>query len=193
MKMLAAFLLVASAATAEEAKKPSAAEQEMMEKWVKAGTPGPEHQKMAKMAGKWKAKVTNWMAPGAPPQTSDATTEYRTIMGGRYLEQEFHGTMGPDQPFEGHGIDGFDNVTKEHFGTWIDSMSTSAMILRGKCAEGKKCTLKGKMADPIAGKEVPVSTVMTVKDDNNFTWEMHTPGPDGKPFKSLEIVYTRAP
>ena len=32
---------------------------------------------------------------------------------------------------------------------------------------------------------------MTVKDDNNFTWEMHSPGPDGKPFKSLQIDYTR--
>jgi hypothetical protein len=193
MKLAAFLLLAAAAASADEAKKaPSPEEQAIMEKYMKAATPGPEHQKMAKMVGKWKLKVTSWMAPGAPPMTSEGTAEYRTIMGGRFLEEEVHGTMAGDQPFEGRGVDGYDNVTKEHFGTWIDNMGTSAMMMRGKCAgEGKKCTMKGKMADPIAGKEVPVSSTMTVKDDNNFTWEMHSPGPDGKPFKSLQIDYTR--
>jgi len=51
MKIAAAFLLCATAALAEEAKKPSPEEQAMMEKYVKAATPGPEHQQLAKMAG----------------------------------------------------------------------------------------------------------------------------------------------
>ncbi len=87
---------------------------------------------------------------------------------------------------------GYDNVTKERFGTWVDSMSTGAMVMKGKCAAGaKKCTLKGKVSDAVAGKEVPVSETVTMKDDNNFTFEMQGLGPDGKMFKTLEIVYTR--
>ncbi len=193
MKLVAALVMVASAAAlAEEPKKPSAEEQAMMEKYVKAGTPGPEHQQMAKLAGKWKMQVTSWMQPGAPPMKSEGTAEYRTILGGRYLEGEAHGDMG-GQPFEGRALEGYDNVTGERFGTWIDSMSTTAMLLKGKCrAAAKKCTMSGKVSDPMAGKPVTVTTITTVKDDDHFVMEMLAPGPGGKPFKTMEIVYTRA-
>jgi hypothetical protein len=39
---------------------------------------------------------------------------------------------------------------------------------------------------------VPVTSVMTAKDDKTYVFEMTGPGPDGKQFKTLEIVYTRA-
>ncbi len=198
MKIAVAFLVLASASALADEAKPaakehSAAEKEMMEKYTKAATPGPEHQQMAKMAGKWKLQVVAWMAPGAPPMKSEGTAEFRTILGGRYLEQEVHGSMG-DQPFEGRGLEGFDNITKTRFGTWVDSMGTGPMVMKGKCAAGAKtCTMKGKVSDAIAGKEITVSQTMTIKDDNSFTFEMQGPGPDGKQFKSLEILYTRQP
>ena len=111
--------------------------------------------------------------------------------GGRYLQQEVRGNMN-GQTFEGMGVEGYDNVTKERFGTWVDNMGTGAMIVRGKCgADAKKCTLKGKVSDAIAGKEVPVSQTLTMNGDNSFTFEMQGPGPDGKMFKTLEILYTR--
>jgi len=192
-RIAAAALLLTAASVAAQAqeKKPSAAEQAMMEKYMKAATPGPEHQRLAKLAGKWKLEVTSWMAPGAPPQKSEAAAEFKPIFGGRYLQQEVKGNM-MDQPFEGMGIEGFDNVTQERFGTWVDNMSTGAMVVRGKCAtDAKKCTLKGKVSDAAAGKEVPVSETVTVASDDKFTFEMHGPGPGGKDFKMLEIVYTR--
>src|SRR5881398_962772 len=68
MKIAAALVLISFAALAEEAKteakKMSPEEQAMMDKYMKAATPGPEHQQMAKMVGKWNLKVTAWMAPG---------------------------------------------------------------------------------------------------------------------------------
>jgi hypothetical protein len=36
-----------------------------------------------------------------------------------------------------------------------------------------------------------VTETVTIKDDNTFTFEMQGPGPDGKMFKTLEILYTR--
>jgi hypothetical protein len=160
---------------------------------MKAATPGPVHQQMAKMAGKWKLQTTMWMAPGAPPMKSEGTAEFTSILGGRFLQQEVHGNMG-DQPFEGRGLDAYDNVTKTHESSWVDNMGTGMMVMKGRCAPtAKSCTMKGKVADAVAGKDVPVTSTMTVKDDNTFTFEMTGPGPDGKPFKNLEIVYTRAP
>jgi len=197
MKIAAALVVISFAALAEEAKteakKMSPEEQAMMDKYMKAATPGPEHQQMAKMVGKWNLKVTAWMAPGAPPQTSNGTAEFRSILGGRYIEQEAKGDMA-GQPFEGKGLEGYDNVTHEHWGTWVDTMTTGVMSMKGKCkADAKKCTESGKMSDAVAGKAVPVSTTMTMKDDNTMVFEMTGPGPDGKPFKTMEIVYTRAP
>ncbi len=186
-----ALLLIGSAALADEAKKPSAAEQAAMEKMMKAGTPGPEHQQMAKMVGKWKVTTKTWSAPGKPGDASERAAEYRTLYGGRYLEETMTGKM-DGMDIEGRGIEGYDNVTKEYFGTWIDNMSTSFMFTRGKC-KADKCTFRGKMTDPVAGKEVPVNTTMTRKDDNTYVWEMTQPGPDGKQFKSMEMTYTRQP
>jgi len=103
-RISAAALLLAAASVAARAQepkasgqKPTAEEQAMMEKYIQAATPGPEHQRLAKLAGKWKLQVTSWMAPGAPPQKSEATAEFKTILGGRYLHQEVKGNM-MDQP-----------------------------------------------------------------------------------------------
>src|SRR5437868_13230878 len=196
-----ALLLAAAVALAGRAQdagtKPagqpqmSPEEQAAMEKYMQAATPGPEHQKLAKLAGKWKLQFTSWFAPGAAPQKSEGTAEFKTILGGRYVQQEVKGDMS-GHPFEGIGTMGFDNVTKERFATWTDSMSTGLMVMRGKCpADAKKCTTKGHMSDAIAGKEVPFSETTTMTDDDHFTFELRRPGPDGKQFNMMEIVYTR--
>ena len=59
-------------------------------------------------------------------------------------------------------------------------------------ADAKKCTYKGTMPDAVAGKAVPVTEIVTYTDDDHFSFEMHGPGPGGKNFKMMEIVYTRA-
>lgn len=193
MKLAAAALcLLAGAALADAKKEMSAEEKAMMEKYVKAATPGPAHQKMAKMAGRWKAKVTSWMSPGAPPTVSDGSAEFRPLLGGRYLEQKFKGDMG-GHPFEGMGVDGYDNVTGERWGTWVDSMSTGPMLMKGKCPpEATTCTMSGEVSDAVQGKAVAFTSTMTVKDDDSFTFELSGPAPDGKVYKMMEIQYTRA-
>jgi hypothetical protein len=181
----------AGTSSAAQPHQMSAAEQEIMEKYTKAATPGPEHQKLAKLAGTWKMQVTAWMTPGAPPEKSEGTAEFKPILGGRYLVQEVKSTMG-GQPFEGQGTMGFDNVTQERFATWTDNMSTGLLVMRGKCpADAKKCTMRGQGSDAMAGKMVSFTETTTMTDDNNFTFEMRGPGPDGKQYKMLEIKYAR--
>jgi hypothetical protein len=169
----------------------SPAEQAMMQKYMEAATPGPEHQKLAKLAGKWKMQVTAWPMPGAPPEKSEGTAEFKPILGGRYVVQEVKATMA-GQPFEGQGTMGFDNVTKERFSTWTDNMSTGLLVMRGKCpADAKKCTTRGQTSDAMAGKMVSFAGTTTMTDDNDFTFELRGPGPDGKQYKMIEIKYTR--
>jgi Protein of unknown function (DUF1579) len=175
-------------AAAPAAGQPSA---EDMAKWQASMTPGPQHQHLAKMAGDWTYVNTMWMAPGAPPTKSEGTMHAEMTMGGRYLEEHWSGTM-MGQPFEGHGIDAYDNVTGKYEGTWVDNMGTGIMTSTGTCDDASKsCTYTSTMSDPIAGKKSDARMVVSWIDDNSFKFEMFAAGPDGKEMKGMEIVAKR--
>lgn len=187
---LCAAALITTVSIADD-KKPALDQNAMMEVYMKAATPGPVHAEMAKMAGKWKLDVTSWMAPGAPPEKSTGTAEFKTILGGRFLQQEVKSEMG-GMPFEGMGIEGYDNVSKERFGMWVDNMGTGGMVMKGKCGVGEKvCKFSGSYNDPMTGKAKRVREVLTMNNDNSFAFEMWGPDEAGKEFKVLQIVYTR--
>jgi hypothetical protein len=177
-------------ASAQEAGARSAAGR-AMEAQTKAATPGPEHRALAKLEGKWTLQILSWPTPDSPALKSEATGELTPVVGGRYLQEKVQGKMGP-RPFEGVGIEGFNNVTLERFRTWFDSMSTGPIVLRGKCpSEAKKCAFKGTMPDPLVSRDVEVSEILTATDEDHFTRELFAPGPSGEAFKILEIAYSR--
>ena len=193
LSLAIALLLVAPGAFAQhdhgKKEAPPAMDPAMMEAMMKAGTPGDAHKKLDAFTGSWTAKITSWMAPGAQPMTMEGTSEAKWTMGGRYLEDRFSGNyMG--MPFEGLGFTGYDNVKKQYWSTWMDNMSTSMMTSSGN-GDGKSWSYVGTMSDPMTGKDARVESKITVTDDDHHTIEMWGPGPDGKMFKSMEIVYTR--
>src|SRR6185369_4380224 len=143
------------------------------------------------MAGTWDAKVTMWMAPGQEPTVSTGTSENSWVLGNREMMEKFSGTfMG--MPFSGIGYTGYDNIKKQYWGTWMDSMSTGMMMSTGSTADnGKTWKFNSSMPDPMTGKDAPVEEKITVTDKDHHTMEMWTPGPDGRTFKMMEITYTR--
>src|SRR5881397_3504201 len=58
-------------------------QQKMMEMYMKASTPGPEHARLAKASGSWDMVVTSWDDPGAPPHKDQGTAEISMMLGGR--------------------------------------------------------------------------------------------------------------
>jgi hypothetical protein len=193
---IAALLAMAAAVCAraddkQKARQPSAEEKAMMEAWMKYSTPGEVHKKMASLEGTWTTKVREWMAPGAPPQESDGTAEFKMLLGGRYLQQSFQGSM-MGQPFNGMGISGYDNAKKTTQSVWVDSAGTGMMTLSGSWdAEGKTLTETGSMDDFMTGKPMQIKGQMHMGDNDHFIYEMWMSGPDGKMFKTLDIGYTR--
>lgn len=168
----------------------SPAQMEAMKAYMAAATPGEAHKKMAKMAGKWKVKVWSQMDPSAPAETSEATAEFSTMLGGRHLVQKFNGTM-MGQPFEGRGTSSYDNVTGEYIDTWTDTMSTGISVMKGK-ANGNVITQTGSMVDAVTKKTIEMKSVGTMKSDDEMAFEMWMTGPDGKMFKCMTLDYTRA-
>jgi len=152
--------------------------------------PDEEHKQLSRLVGCWEVLIKALFEP-SKIQEEWASLETKWILDGRYLQQEVKGTMA-GQPYEGMGLMGYDNVMKERFATWADSMSTGILVMRGKCpADAKKCSTKGQTSDAVAGKMVTYTETTTFTDDNHFSFEMHGPGPGGKQFKMMEIVYTR--
>jgi len=131
------------------------------------------------------------MVPGKPPEVTEGTAEMTMVLGGRFLEQHAKGSM-MGQPFEGIGFTGYDNYKKRYVSTWMDSAGTTIMMMTGTWNEKKKsCTMTGMMDDPAFKKVVKVTSVQKMIDDDHQVFEMYSPGPDGKPMKTLEIAYTR--
>ncbi|HEU5181658.1 MAG TPA: DUF1579 domain-containing protein [Candidatus Polarisedimenticolia bacterium] len=162
-----------------------------MEAYQKAGTPGPQHQALAATAGDYDIKMKSWHDATGAPMEEAGTVRRSMALDGRVLVEELNGTM-MGQPYTGHGMMGYDNVTGKYWSTWNDSMSTALMVTEGTCdAQGKNCTFTGTYNDPV--KKTPIRTRMTTRWPSPTTeiFEMYGPAPDGKEMKMMEITYTK--
>ena len=164
----------------------------MMEAMMKAGTPSEAHKRLAAMTGTWDATVRSWMGPGQPTE-SKGTAEYKMILDGRFQTLDFNGTfMG--KPFQGHGMNGYDNAKKKYVGVWLDNMSTGMLMTESTGTgpgDGKVMEMTAVGTDPMTGKSMTSRSVMRFESDKKHVHEMYDKGPDGKEMKVMEIVYTR--
>jgi hypothetical protein len=191
---LAAVVLFAAAISlaADAPKAPSADQQAMWDKMVKAATPGPPHEMFKKMAGEWSTTVKFQSDPTQPMQESQGTSTITTLMDGRYCQEVATGQM-MGQPFSGMGILGYDNVMGRYVSTWIDNMGTGIMTGTGTAdASGKVIKWSGTMSDPVTGKPSKERMVTTITDDDHYTFEMYGTPPGGKKeMKMMTIQYSR--
>jgi hypothetical protein len=171
---------------------PQMSEEQMAEMmaWMEANKTGEHHEHLAKFAGKWKAKVKYWPDPAQEPQVSTGTMTSSMVLGGRYLHSMYQGEM-MGMPFEGAGIDAFDNVSGKYISMWMDNMSTGVMTWKGKCnGDGTVRTMYGEMTAP-DGAKIKSRTVATMVDENSQKYESFMVLPDGAEKKEMEITLTR--
>ena len=184
-------LLAATGAVAQEPPQMSPEEKAMMEAYAKAATPGKPHQLLASKVGKWQFAGKFWTEPAKPPTSSSGVAERTMMLGGRVMVERITSPSMMGQPFEGYGLAGYDNTTQEYWGTWNDTMGTGVMITKGKCDDKGACTSTGEYMDPLTGKTK--TSRMTSRDEgpDREVHEFWEKGPDGKEYKSMELVYTR--
>ena len=143
------------------------------------------------LVGNWKTESKFWMDPSQPPMTTLGKATSQLIMGGRFLQSEFTGDfMG--MPFQGLGIDGYDRVQEKFVSVWMDNMGTMIMKMEGSLDDsGKILTMTSEYIDPMTRKPSKMKTVTTIVSDTEHKFEYFTPGPDGKFFRGMEMIYTR--
>lgn len=147
--------------------------------------PGPEHAALKKnLEGTWDAV----MDTGG--QKTKTKAVYKSICGGMWLESDFEGDLG-GIPFQGHGLDGYDQTKKKHVSIWVDSMSSAPMQLEGDYNEASKTlTMTGESTGP-DGSPHKVKTVTETKDKDHFTFKMFMVQADGSEQLMFTIEYTR--
>ncbi len=183
-----------SDATAQAAGESMDADmQAMMEGFVNAGTPGPQHKQLAEhFVGDWNVKQTMWMDPGALPATQTGKDNVEAVLGGRQIRSNFSGTyMG--QPFQGLGFTGYDNVTGRYTSTWTDSMSTGTMLAYGDYDPASKTyTFKSDMPDPMHdGVKILIRMAIRIEGTDRHVFDMYETR-DGKEARTMQIEYSRA-
>ncbi len=167
------------------------ATQAMMKTWQAYASPNDNHKILDPLVGKWSQVVKWWMTPDSQPETSKGTTETQWVMGGRYLQHAATG-LAMGQPFEGMDLTGFDNGRQTYQTIWMDNMGTGMMIGEGTYDPGTKTlTDHGRFTDPMIGQR-SYRGVITFVDDVHYRYEMYVADQNGKEFRMMEIVYTRA-
>jgi hypothetical protein len=166
--------------------------QVMMEVYKKLATPGEPHKQFASLAGSWTTKTKEWMEPDKPPMESAGTCDFKVLLDGRFLQQEFTSEM-MGQPYSGVGISAYDNLRKRYVTAWIDTMTTGIFLMEGTAsADGRTITLKGQHDEP-SGGHMTHRAVWKIVDGNTQTFDMYGTHKHSKEMKMLEITYTRKP
>ena len=161
-----------------------------MKAWMDYATPGSPHKMMADETGTWNCDMTFWQEEGGKPEKATSTANIKMILGGRYQEANYQGTM-MGQPFEGKSTLAYNNASKEYTTTFIDNMGTGMMVATGKYDEKTKAMeLKGDMVNPINGKKTPYREIYTIVDATTRKMEMYDTK-NGKEYKSMEIIMTK--
>jgi hypothetical protein len=143
--------------------------------------PGPEHEILKKMEGNWDLT----MKFGG--MESKGTVTYKMDLGGLWLvsslESELFG-----QKFSGRGMDSYDPAKKKYVGLWVDSMSTSPMIMEGTYDKEKKTLTMAGEGPGMDGKPTKYKSVSVMPDDDTINVTMYI-GDGTDP--AFTIVYKR--
>ncbi|MHC0439529.1 DUF1579 domain-containing protein [Flavobacterium sp. 3-210] len=155
--------------------------------WQAYATPGEPHKLMTDEVGTWTCDMTFWYEPNGKPEKASATANVKMVLGGRYQETDYKGTI-MGSPFEGKGTLAYNNASKEYTNTFIDNMGTGMMVAVGKYDESSKSIeLKGEVVNPVTGKKAPYRELYTIVDATTRKMEMFDTK-NGAEYKSMEIV-----
>jgi hypothetical protein len=146
--------------------------------------PGPEIEKLKALEGTWDATVKMM------GNESKATATYKMGVGGMWLVSDFEGEFG-GMKFQGKGMDTYDASKKKYISVWVDSMSTSPMVMEGSYdKDGKILTMTGEGPGE-DGKPTKYKSVSEMKDKDSMLFKMYTVGKDGKDAEMMTITYKR--
>lgn len=156
----------------------------------KAAQAGPE-EALTVFAGSWTAKVKFQGEPGQPGMEGEGTETNTLAIGGKWILSDFKGTMGGN-PFEGHGVIGYDPRKEKYVSCWADSWSNSLGLSEGTYDEKSKTfTFTMEEISPETGKPVQTRHSYEIRNNDEILMTFLVAGPEGKDIPVGTIEYKR--
>ena len=179
------------ALAASEQQHEAATFEQGMQAMMRAATPGEPHELLAAMEGDWAVRGKAFDGSSGEAMPIEGEAQLRMLLDGRYLQQIYRGSfMG--QPFEGRGIEGFDNVSGSFFSVWFDSMGTGLLIEKGKRdGDRRAIDFMGTRMDPVSGTEIVEKSRVELHSDDHFRLQMWDRQGDGTFALVMELDYRR--
>lgn len=84
--------------------------------------PGPEHARLARMAGEWRGEEKLEPSPWGPGGMAHGHGVYRMVTDGMALVQDYEEEKNGATVFRGHGVFAIDPHSGETLWWWFDSM-----------------------------------------------------------------------
>jgi len=150
-----------------------------------------QHELLKQDVGAWDTFIKVWPAPDAEPIASQGQETSELLPGGLWLVTRFEGTMA-NTPCVGAGTWGYDPVQKEYVGAWVDSLTPHVTYITGDYdPKTKTMTHTSEGRDPATGDEFTRKSTLRYMADGTRLVEAYSTGADGKPWKSMEVLYKR--
>jgi hypothetical protein len=148
--------------------------------------PGPEHKRLAELAGDWETTSTT---PGVPG-TSKGTATYKVECNGLWVAGNFEGEFA-GQKFQGKGLDSYDVAKKKYVSVWVDSMITSPMLFEGDFDEKTKTMTQLATAPGPDGKPAKWRGVTKFVDADHHEFSLHMTPAGAPEMLLMTMKYTR--
>ena len=126
-----------------------------------APKPGEGQKIFVEDVGTWDAVMKMYFeGPQGPAVEYKGVEVNELVSGGLFLKTSFKAKMG-DVDFEGHGLVGYDEETKEYLSTWVDTFSATPTQTKGTWdAETKTLTVFNTVDGP-DGAQMKMKQVTT--------------------------------
>jgi hypothetical protein len=181
--------LTCSAVTQD--KDAQAAMAEGMKRWQQACTPGQSHQALARLLGSWTTE-TIVSGMGGPDMKSEGTAEWRWLFDGRWIQQNWSGSM-MGTPIKGQMTIGYDNFRQKYTMASVNDMETVLTTSEGDFDQsGNTLITYGKLDEPMTGEVGKmVKYVWRLEGADKVTFEVHDLAIGESNTKVITVVYTR--
>ena len=170
----------------EEARR-RALEQRALE----AAQPGPEHERLAALAGDWDVTSSYRSSPTAAPVVGTGSATNRMSLDGRFLLSESSERSG-DRDAQSVAILGYDRRSNRYTINAYATRGTHFLTAEGLWDAGSRAfTMYGRKPDPIANRTEHYTIVVRHPSPDEYTLEISYRLPSGESFTAVEMKHTR--
>ena len=191
---LIVLVILLGAAGLVAAIRPQDAGAGMAAQQLALARPGPEHERLARLAGSWNQSVKMWLTPGAEPLVETATSENTLMLGGRFLSCHSKGKLAGTN-VEAVNIYGYDRRREVYTLVGLDTLGTYWVTAEGPYDEqSRTAVMYGEDEDPLAGITQKYDMLLEFVDDDTYvTKVIFKAGTFGneEDFALVEITSTR--